>query len=890
MVNRWNSWRLAVRMARRDLKRHKGRSFLASMLIFLPVFVLAGGLSAATTFNISFAERNAPRLAGVHNVVYFDHDAPAKAAMPASGKKHDRRHQPTAAELSQQLGGTPVTVSVSSMLMLPQDRWANPLKESLAETLLTDLSSPINQGKFTLISGRLPKRPNERVVTDLGTALGLPQTGRPPRGVTANDVEIVGKVRTALPGVAMVGDFDATRVVTESATASVAFAVGGPTPLNGNQIAQLKSYGADVQSAEEIAAADAYGSNTPTLRMVAVPLTIATMSFVMVVALLAGPAFAASATRQRRSLGLLASNGATRATLRTVVLAQALLLGALTGLVAAVTGTLAGAAVAYYVRMRYSGFAPPIEIHWAWPLAVTVVAAGASVISAYFPARAAGKTNLLQALRGRVSVRTVRKRVPAVGLLGIVLGSALLWLAVEVGRGTGGSPNSSLATLSICVGTPLFFGGAVLTVPYILRALGNLAGFLPLTARLAVRDVSRQRTRATAAVGAVLATVAVLTGGAICASSVDAHEATQYQSALPPGSAALVYLDTPSRSAAHAREALPDFKRIASSAMAYWTAGTVDRPQFRATCPKQIKKADPTGISVVGVADDDLNRLKLSSREANLLAAGGALVVGSGKAVYPDAIPWANGSPDTPQIRRGKLTLGRQEWDTTSNTLARCTPTTLPAAEVPHSRVSQVAGLGSGVVVMKLSTLQRHASQVSLAGVWIPASEHINAQKERELKAVAGSSFYLTVERGYQSPVRMVIYGFTFIFAIIVVLTTAVATLLSDAESQSDAATLAVVGAPTGMRRRVVGAQAAATSAIGAAIGIVIGMIPGLTLARAFTGARYDERANRMIAVSGTYSVPWLALGAMLVLVPLITAAISMLFARRRPPLTRREA
>ena len=61
-------------------------------------------------------------------------------------------------------------------------------------------------------------------------------------------------------------------------------------------------------------------------------------------------------------------------------------------------------------------------------------------------------------------------------------------------------------------GVPLFFGGAVLAVPYVLAATGKLAGHLPLTARIAVRDVSRQRTRATASVGAVLATVAVCTG------------------------------------------------------------------------------------------------------------------------------------------------------------------------------------------------------------------------------------------------------------------------------------------------------------------------------------------------------------------------------------------
>ena len=60
---------------------------------------------------------------------------------------------------------------------------------------------------------------------------------------------------------------------------------------------------------------------------------------------LAGPAFAAGATRQRRSLGLVAANGGTRAVLRRIVLANAMILGALTALVSAVLGTALGVLV-----------------------------------------------------------------------------------------------------------------------------------------------------------------------------------------------------------------------------------------------------------------------------------------------------------------------------------------------------------------------------------------------------------------------------------------------------------------------------------------------------------------------------------------------------------------
>ena len=58
----------------------------------------------------------------------------------------------------------------------------------------------------------------------------------------------------------------------------------------------------------------------------------------IITALLVGPAFAVSATRQRRTLALAASNGASTPVLRRTVLAQALVLGS----ASAVAGTVLG--------------------------------------------------------------------------------------------------------------------------------------------------------------------------------------------------------------------------------------------------------------------------------------------------------------------------------------------------------------------------------------------------------------------------------------------------------------------------------------------------------------------------------------------------------------------
>ena len=77
----------------------------------------------------------------------------------------------------------------------------------------------------------------------------------------------------------------------------------------------------------------------------ALPSAFMAIGLLLETTLLVGPAFAVSAARQRRTLALAASNGATTAQLRRTVLAQALVLGVLAALVGAVVGVLGAWAV-----------------------------------------------------------------------------------------------------------------------------------------------------------------------------------------------------------------------------------------------------------------------------------------------------------------------------------------------------------------------------------------------------------------------------------------------------------------------------------------------------------------------------------------------------------------
>lgn len=694
---------------------------------------------------------------------------------------------------------------------------------------------------------------------------------------------IVGEVQTQEPDVAFVGP-------PRDGVEYTSFLVGGSYTWSAKDANTWRKYGA-VLTANDCAQFDPPVPTPGYLSSASAPgLAIAVMSFVMVVALLAGPAFAASATRQRRSLGLLAANGGTRSMLRRTVLAQALVLGIMTATVGSLAGTVLGVVAGQTWRERVSGVSAPADVRWSWILAIILVASLASLISAYIPARAAGRTNLLQSLRGQVSPRRVRRRMPLLGCLGIVLGAGLFALALELDRSNDGS--NAVTTTLIIVATPLFFGGAVMVVPFILRACGALASHLPVTLRLAVRDVSRQRTRATAAIGAILATVAVFAGASIAGASAVRYAEKNYTATMPENSAALrrAFGGEPSGNAASNR-ALQNVFALHPSAVPIWSA-TQDGsylPVF-STCPKAgTDFFTRPGLAVVATDQVGVSHLPLTQAERSLLQRGGAIVVGPEPGKYGFGGALSGGESTSPSaIKNGQLRL--HAATVKSGKITGCAPMTLPATAVATQRLESVPFVQQGLVLTTIDTLKKHKIQVSLNTISFPAPANVTVKLEHQLIAAAPVGFLLERETGPQYPLGQALAAVTVMFGFIVLLTTVVTTLLSDAESRSDAATLAVVGAPTSMRRRVVAGQAFATGFIGSAIGIVIGMIPGLAFAKAATGSTWSAQANEWVSIPGTYVIPVWHLLAVLVIVPLLAAVISMVFARRNPSLTRREA
>ena len=155
------------------------------------------------------------------------------------------------------------------------------------------------------------------------------------------------------------------------------------------------------------------------------------------------------------------------------------------------------------------------------------------------------------------------------------------------------------------------------------------------------------------------------------------------------------------------------------------------------------------------------------------------------------------------------------------------------------------------------------------------------------LQGVAeGTSFY--VERGYQADsrtriIQWVLFG---LGALLMLGGTLTATFLALSDARPDLATLSAVGASPRTRRGVAAAYAVVVGVIGAVLGAGVGFIPGVAVTYPLTGNQW--MAPGTDAPSHFLAVPWVMILGLVVLLPLLTAAVVALAVRSRLPLAAR--
>ena len=868
-------WAAALRMARREALRARGRSVLVLVMIALPVLGVSCADVIVHTSQVSGTEALDRRVGTAdamgtfqsHRTRVLQGADPDRSGFIGSGgaRQPDTRLSAVSAALGRTVRG--LERREGNVRVTTDKGQADVMGTEL------DLRQPLSHGLYLLEQGRLPRSSTEVVVNqalaDRGDGIGSTL-----QVVDGPALTVVGLVRDASvkePGqvVGLPGSLDLT-----TDPHDLGWLVDAGGPVTWPQVRALNRIGASVVSTWVLEHPPGPSQVPPQVRdsgggnsdVITVAVLVVVMALIEVV-LLAGPAFAVGARRQQRSMALAASSGATPRQMRRIVLATAVVLGG----AAAVLGLVLGIGLARVLLplvQRFSGnYFGPFDLRWLELAGITLFGFASALLASYVPAWLASRQDVVAVLGGRRGDPRPRARSPILGLVLFGLGV----LGAVHGAGQPGGGETFIAGSAILVVL-----GMVLLIPVVLTVLGRASPRLPLTMRFAVRDATRHRTRTVPAVAAVAATVAGVVALGIGMSSDEAQNRGTYVPSLAMGSAVLTGGTTPAEwagltDAVH-RE-LPGARPVVVQGIPEQLSQ--DRYRYLEVNVRAPQESYGSYGSMFGssvLVGGSLPRVDVgvpaSARgEANRVLARGGAVVLSTKAAG---------------IRRARVVAQVYHGDQTDPP-RRSGPVLVDALVVrsafPTARAQGgVAPAGAARLGVRPST----------TGLWIPGPVPPPAAQDltEEAAAVAAhGSFY--VERGYQADneSRIVQLVLGVLGAVLMLGGTLTATFLSLSDARSDLATLSAVGASPRVRRRVAASYAAVTGLVGALLGVLVGFVPGIAVTFPLTRGYSGDPGG---TPSHFLDIPWLLIGSLVVVLPLLTALVVGLASRSRLPLVAR--
>ncbi|GGT07989.1 membrane protein [Streptomyces toxytricini] len=523
-----------LKTSRRNLVAHKGRMLLSAVAVMLSVAFVCGTLVFTDTMNTTFDKLFA--------VTGADVTVSPKAAEDGDDLPGSGRPEVLAGSVLEQVRRVDGVADVQGGVLSMSVTLVNGKNENLgsttgAPTIAANWSAS-ELKSMKIASGREPSGPGEMMVdADTARKHGL-ELGQELRAIT-----VIGDVRARISGIAAftVTNPGAAVVYFDTATAQEKL-LGAPgvfthvavTAADGVGDEQLKrnvaaAVGADtykLQTAKESADAGRKDVASFLNVMKYVMLGFAGIAFLVGIFLIFNT-FSMLVAQRTREIGLMRAIGAESGQVLKSVVVEALLLG----VIGSALGIGAGIGLAVGLmelmgRMGMNLSTDDLTVVWTTPVTGLVLGVVVTVVSAFVPARRAGKVSPMAALRD-AGTPGDRKAGRIRAVLGLVLtgaGAAGLALAVTADRAAAGSAWLGLGVVFTLIGFvvigPLLAGIVVrvLSAP-VLRPFGAVG-------RLAERNALRnpRRTGATAAalmIGLALVACLSVVGSSMVASATD---------------------------------------------------------------------------------------------------------------------------------------------------------------------------------------------------------------------------------------------------------------------------------------------------------------------------------------------------------------------------------
>ncbi len=896
-----NGWGMAMRMARREIRRDRVRTGFVWLMIFLPVAVICGIHVVVASSDLSSREAVLLQVGGgqaalsyvgvsgpsgwdTAGTVWTGDGGDAQPATPVPGWGESLSAQERAVA---DLAGQPALAVT----------WTDAARSDggMAVVLGVDLSRPEAAGVAQLTEGRLPGGPHEVLVTPAGLAGGLPDRGtvtmRDATG-TMVDFTVIGVAHASFYGVP-----DLVALPDPSPAATRVFLLTGELPVTWDDAIRLAGYGFQTtsrylvdnpppQSYEPRAADTAWFF----IR------SLISAGALLEVALVTGPAFAIGAARQRRSLALAAVNGAPVAQLRRSALGQAIVLGLTAAGLGGAAGTSAGVAAWPLLTSNPRELHGPLEIPLEQVGMAVLLGIVAAVASAVVASRGLGRLDLVSALRGSLRSASVRRGAPVVGVVLVTAGLAAAWSV-----GTVVELVSAWAFAVWCAGAVGVLVGSLLLVPALLRAAARLAGRAPVALRMALREASRQQGRAVSTVAAIMAGGIVLGVVWTMVASTSLDSAREYRAEVPYGQATATFTDWERAepalggAAAVVAETDPRLVTARTSVLSGWSPdGEPETSQpliaLNPGCESQLDLIlqgypppgcdalvsggnGPRSSVLVGPADDLSTLFELDAAQQQALR-GGMLLVDTSPAL---SSPTSRFQPASTQIVDGMVAFLRESYTDADETTEQ-----VPAFAITSEVLARGASLDRFGALISLDAARARGWLAYDWGLQIVSPDGaISPELEALLaEALEPAGFTIAVERGWQPRSEPLVWGITGTLGLLAVVAAAMATVLGVAELRPFLGTFAAVGADPRLSRRLASIQAWLLGFIGTALGTGIGLVVGAPMAMVSTS--HDS------TIAPTLGLPWQPVVVMAVVVPLVAALVASISVPPRPALVRR--
>jgi putative ABC transport system permease protein len=848
-------WRVAARLARREVRRRPGRTALVAALVALPVAGMLVAVVFMRTDAVSLADRWRFENGRADAVLFHDTEV-------TPGPLPDGSHAVDHTSTWRVVGAASGRLCSCGLIELPFE--------------------PLTDGIVTVSAGRHPERPDEVLLSEpaadaLGARLGERIELVRPFELDATVVGI-GYESQWRDSPVMVLDPGAHLLDVDSMDVSLQRLVDLPDDLTRAEVGAWEATAGPHTMSAAYPVVDVDGEDdSPNAAVLWT--WAAGAAGLTVLGIVIAAAFAASARRQLVTLGQLAANGATPALLRRVLFLQ----GTATGVVGTAAGLILGALVLVAARPwadRLLGHAYlGMDIRLLDILPIVVIALVAATVAALIPALGASRVSVLAALAGRRPLGRVSRRRTALGLASIAAGTGLLAFAAYLDRDRTGGGIGPFATACAVVGPVLLLLGVCTATPAYVTVLHPVARVLRGHWRLAARSLFRHRTRTGALVSAICAISAVAVAAAAvglarerddrrvqAVSGVPGDEVRiDAEITDPDGFALLPPPEVLTSAARKARAALPDAER-------YDLAHAVD-PVRRAVPMLEAGELVPTDPSdpdapdggFLGppasaiIADDELRDYGIDAATLRRLDEIGAVWSG------PTA---------------GRVTIE-----------ATLPPGTLP----PFSFTAAVVGPGhtrgfgaSGGLLLTPERAAELGLVAAPAEVVLRAPQPLSAiqiddlgqlslqfQAEAEDAAVAADDplavsprVWVAFEPARRSTtpglIETVPAAIALLFALLVV---AVGLALAAAETRDERDVLAVLGAAPRTLRRASGGKAFLLTLLGGAAAVPVGLLPVAVV-------------TRLLADDFPLVVPWRTIALIVVVVPVLAAVVTSAAAR----------